>query len=394
MAKKIRGRNEGSIYQRSNGGWRVQISVNGKRLNKSFDRKSDAQEWLHKTKYQLDKGYDVEGGRITLKEYLKKWLESYKITIRPKTYHRYKGLTEKHIIPHLGDIQLRNLQPLRIEGFYSQLLVNGLSSRSTRHVHSVLHRALEKAVGYGLLFRNPASCVNLPQYKPAEMQIWNENQVSVFLMTAHESTHKALYHLAVTTGMRQGEIFGLQWSDLNLENGKLNVKRQVQHIPGEGWSFAEPKTRSGRRSIQLGEGTIIVLRDHYQSQQIRKAANADRWQEYDLIFPSSVGTPLNASNLRLDFNRIIKEAELPKIRFHDLRHTAASLMLNHGVPLIVVSRMLGHAKASITLDIYGHLIHEMQDEAARVMDELVTPIPVLIPQNEPIVTSKNAVNLG
>jgi integrase len=320
-------------------------------------------------------------------------VKSYKVVVRPKTYHRYKGLIDKHIVPYIGGVKLKELHPLSIENFYSQLLSNGLSPRSTRHVHSVLHRALEKAVGYGLLLRNPATGVNLPQYKPAEMKIWDENQVSIFLITAHESAHKALYHLAITTGMRQGEIFGLKWSDLHWNNGILQVERQVQHIPGEGWSFAEPKTRAGRRSIQLGDGTIMALRAQYQHQQVIKAANADRWRDHDLIFPSSVGTPQNASNLRLDFNQVIQKAQLPKIRFHDLRHTAASLMLNHGVPLIVVSRMLGHAKANITLDIYGHLIHEMQDEAAKVMDELVTPIPVMIRQNEPTNSSKTIAEL-
>lgn len=164
-------------------------------------------------------------------------------------------------------------------------------------------------------------------------------------------------------------------------SGVLYVQRQVQQVPGQSWKFVEPKTKSGRRPIRLGEGTLQILREHYELQQVHKAKFGERWQEYNLIFPSSVGTPLNPSNLRIDFIRTLDATGLPRIRFHDLRHTAASLMLNHGIPVIVVSKILGHAKPSTTMDIYGHLIHEMQGEAARVMDDLVTPIRVEISES-------------
>ena len=163
--------------------------------------------------------------------------------------------------------------------------------------------------------------------------------------------------------------------------GVLYIKRQVQQVPGQGWKFIEPKTKSGRRSIRLGEGTLQILREHHELQKEHKAKVGKRWQEYNLIFPSSVGTPLNPSNLRIDFIRTLDAAGLSRIRFHDLRHTAASLMLNHGVAVIVVSKILGHAKPSTTMDIYGHLIHEMQEEAAQVMDDLVTPIRVEITES-------------
>ncbi len=136
----------------------------------------------------------------------------------------------------------------------------------------------------------------------------------------------------------------------------------------------EPKTRSGRRTIKLGEGVLQALREHLERQQSERVLAGERWVDHDLIFPSKSGTPLDASNLRLDFARVLGLAGLPKIRFHDLRHTAASLMLNHGIPVIVVSKILGHSKPSITMDIYGHLYNEMQDEAARLMDDLVTPL--------------------
>lgn len=175
---------------------------------------------------------------------------------------------------------------------------------------------------------------------------------------------------------RQAELFGLKWSDLKWNSGTLYVRRQVQRVSGIRWNFVEPKTNAGRRTLKLGEETLHMLRLHKEQQALQKLVAGKYWQENDLIFPSSVGTPGDPSNLGKDFIRILMDASLPVIRFHDLRHTAASLRLNLGIPIIVVSRRLGHAKASITLDIYGHLLHEMQDEAARLMDELVTPQPV------------------
>jgi integrase len=212
------------------------------------------------------------------------------------------------------------------------------------------------------------------------MQVLDESEVSQFLVAAQENPHQALYQLAITTGMRQGELFGLKWSDLQWNSGGLHVQRQIQRINGKGWSFAEPKTRAGRRTIKLGEGTLHVLREHKERQVVQKAMAGDCWQEHDLIFPTKAGTPGYGSNLRKDFLRVLDKAGLPKIRFHDLRHTAASILLNRGVPLLIVSKMLGHSKPSITLDVYGHLIHEMQDEASEVMDKLVTPIQVALPQ--------------
>ena len=376
MARKKRGHGEGSITQRSYGSWRAQLTIDGKRHGKTLKTKTDALTWLRKMQFQLDQGFDVQGGKLALGEYLVQWLEGYKVAIRLKTYHRYRGLVDKYIIPHIGNLILNDIHPLNIEKFYGDLLDAGVGPRNVRHIHAVLHRSLEKAVGYGLILRNPAHGVTLPKYKPAEMQVWDESQVVVFLVGAEGSRFKSLYHLAVTTGMRQGEIFGLKWSDLHWNCGTIQVQRQVQYVPGQGRSFQEPKTRAGRRTIKLGEGTLHSLRLQKETQRILIAVAGERWVDHDLIFPNKVGNPLDPSNLRLDFNRIIAETSLPKIRFHDLRHTAASLMLNHGVPSIVVSRILGHSKPSTTLDIYGHLYHEMQGEAAKIMDDLVTPIQV------------------
>lgn len=185
--------------------------------------------------------------------------------------------------------------------------------------------------------------------------------------------------------MRQGELFGLKWSDLQWNAGTLHVQRQVQRVPGKSWAFVEPKTTSGRRMVSIGAGALDALRRQKERQAIERAVAGNRWNELDLIFPSTVGTPMDPHNLRKDFTTVLKQAGLPVIRFHDLRHTAASLMLNHGVPVLVVSKMLGHSNPSITLNTYAHLYHESQGQAARLMNELVSPVRVELSRDMPSV---------
>lgn len=381
MARNIRGRNEGSISKRPNGTYRAQVSFSGKRISASFQLKADAQKWIRDQQVKHDRGFDFLGSKITLAQYLPQWLENSKTALRAKTALQYGQVVKKHIIPHLGRIALKDLRLARIESFYSDLIQAGTGTRTVRICHNILHKALDKALRYGLVTYNPAHGATLPRYQHGEMQVLDEAQVGKFLVAAQSSPNRALYQLAVTTGMRQGELFGLKWIDVQWVKGVLHLQRQVQKVRGQSWSFVEPKTQAGRRTIRLGEGTLQVLHEHKARQEQLKAKAGERWQENDLVFPSSTGTPGDPSNLRVDFNRTLVRAGLAKIRFHDLRHTAASLLLNHNVPVIVVSKMLGHSKPSTTLDIYGHLYHEMQGEAAEIMDKLVTPIPVLIPND-------------
>ncbi len=204
--------------------------------------------------------------------------------------------------------------------------------------------------------------------------------ILILLIVAQAKSDRffALYHLAVSTGMRQGELLGLKWSDLDCKQGLLQVQRQLTKKKGGGFEFTAPKTKAGTRRLDLGESALRVLRDHRQQQYLEMQSVGDDWQDNDLVFPSTIGTPYNRSNLRKRFKLILDEAGLPEIRFHDLRHTAATLMLNHGIPVIVVSRRLGHARPSITLDIYGHLIPDKQKEVALLMNQLLTPIQIEI----------------
>ena len=273
-------------------------------------------------------------------------------------------------------MKLRELRLANIEYLYQQLLKEGVSIRNVQLAHSVLHRCLKDAVRQGIVGFNAAHGARKPKSPYKEMQILDEYQVMQLLQYTKGDRYEALYHLAVKTGMRQGELLGLMWSDVDWNKGTLKVQRQVQRVPGQGRKFVSPKTRAGRRTITLGRETLRILREHLERQKLLKGVIGKRWQEQGLLFPSKFGTPKSAANLQKQYKALLERAGLPVIRFHNLRHTAASLMLNRGVPPFIVSRILGHSKPSTTMDIYGHLIPIASEGVGDMMDELVTPIPV------------------
>lgn len=281
----------------------------------------------------------------------------------------------------LGQFKLRESQAAQIHLLYNLLVKAGKGLRTVRYAHQVLHSSLEHAIKLGVIGRNPAKAAIPPRPKAKEMKYFDENQVQQFLIAAQTSKDRfyALYHLAFTTGMRMGELLGLKWIDMDKDQAALHIKRQLTRLHGIGLRLTPPKTKAATRRIDLGQQSIEVLNQHQERQFRDMVAAGDRWQENDLIFASTIGTFINPSNLRREFKPLLEKAGLPQIRFHDLRHTAASLMFNNGIPVIVVSRRLGHAQPCTTLDVYGHLIPSKQQEAAVLMDELLTPIQVETP---------------
>ena len=379
MAKK-RGNNEGSIYKRDNGTWRAMITVQGRRLSFTAKTKREGQAWLRQMLEEIDYGLTYDSAQTTLEKFMNDWLVSVEPTLRFNTFKQYSQITRQHILPVLGHLKLRDLKPGHIQQLYNQMVRKKHGLRTVQLVHSVLHRSLVHAVKLGIIPRNPDDATTPPKPKHSEMKFLDETQVQQMLIVAQAKSDRffALYHLAVSTGMRQGELLGIKWSDMDWERGLLQVQRQLTIKKGGGFELTAPKTKAGTRRLDLGESALQVLRDHRQQQYLEMQAVGDDWQDNDLVFPSTIGTTYNRSNLSKRFKLILKEAGLPEIRFHDLRHTAATLMLNHGIPVIVVSRRLGHARPSITLDVYGHLIPDKQKEVALLMDQLLTPIQIEI----------------
>lgn len=379
MAKR-RNRGEGSIFQRSDGTWRAQICHKGQRLSHSAATRPECVAWVQSIQTEVGQGWNLQGAKTLLRDYAIYWLELVKTHVRASTIEGYETVLRNHIIPRLGAMSLKDLTPDRVDQFYAELLVDDVGLHTIGLCHRTLHVMLEKAVKYSFILRNPAHGAIVPQAPVTEMSVLDEEQVNRFLMAGMGTRYEALFRLAVTTGMRQGELFGLKWADISWQRGVLYVRRQVHRVKGAGMQFSEPKTKAGKRTIKLGEGMLQALREHKQRQEIERAAAGNRWQEADLMFTSKYGGCLDQSNVRREFYAILDIAGLAKMRFHDLRHTAASLMLNNGIPVLVVSKILGHSKPSVTLDIYGHLYNEMQDEAARLMDDLTTAVRVDVGQ--------------
>jgi integrase len=314
--------------------------------------------------------------KIGLGDFLSGWLTSTKTSKGRSTWRQYEQLIGMYIIPNLGEIKVRDLRPDNVQAFYNRLFDGEVGVYTIRKIHITLHSALQQAVKTGMIGRNPASFVQPPKEPSSEMAILNESQVSQLLIAAQGSRLEALIHLAVISGMRQMELLGLKWNDLDWIKQSLRIERQLLKPDGEGVQFSSPKTRYGKRSISLGAKTIETLRKHYEQQRAEQRKAGEAWKEFGLIFTTQHGTPINPRNLLRDYKKLLHAAGLPPIRFHDLRHTCASILLNQGVPVITVSRRLGHAKASITLDIYGHLIPTMQTEVAEMIDDLVIPVTV------------------
>jgi integrase len=370
---KIRSRNEGSVFQRPDGKWRAQVSIDGRRLSFLADTKKQGLAWILETKNQIDSGLTFQATGTTLKEFLDEWLTTVSSSSSKGTYFSYSWTVQKRIIPYIGNVNLMDLRPDRIQRFYNYLQKEGLSHHAVAVTHKTLRVAMSHAVKLRLIGRNPCSGTTPPKPQQREMNFYDDLQVRSLLKTARDIADKLypLYYLAIHTGMRQAELIGLKWEDLDWGLSTLQVKRQVRHFKGASYAFLEPKSKSGTRTITLGKQALEILKVHKKEQEVFINSVGENWTDLDLVFPSGAGTPLTASNIRRAFRKLLAVSGLPKIRFHDLRHTAASLMLNYGIPVLIVSKRLGHSKPSITLDVYGHFIPSKQEEAAQLMDELM-----------------------
>jgi integrase len=373
MAKR-RGNQEGSIFQKSNGKWRVQIMFKGGRLSTTVATRTEAQDWLRTTNNQIENGLTIKGANTQFGEFLDEWLATAKPRVTEHSLRTYEQIVRKHIRPGLGNIRLRDLNPSVIQRFYDRKVAEGLGLRTVQRTHTIIHAALNSAMKLGLLGRNPDNATTPPKPKRKEMKYLDAAQVKKLLDTARNSGDRnyALCYLAVSTGMREGELLGLRWDDVNLAQGILNVRFNLRRLSSGVLSLQHPKTKTSTRSIKIGRQTAEIL----QLQRIRNSMDAEKsgqlWKDQNFVFPSTVGTPMDPTNLLKAFRKLLRLAGLPKIRFHDLRHTAASLMLNNGVDVLIASQRLGHAKPSITLDVYGHLIPSMQSHAAEVLETLLS----------------------
>jgi integrase len=379
MAK--RGNNEGTICRLPSGSWRAQIYINGQRQGKTRKSRKEAQEWIREMLGNIDRGYTGQGSNIVLEVFLNDWFSSKSNAIKKSTSILYECVIRNHINPFLGKLRLSDLSPQKIQSLYLIKDHDGVGKRTIRVIHTILNNSLNQAVKLGSIHKNPVQATTPPIYESSEMRIYSEYEITQLLIGVKGTSLEVLIHLAITTGIRQSELLALQWSDIDWDRNTISVQRQLLRMYEDRDYYSSLKTKSGRRTISLGTNTIQKLQGHHQKQIGIKESMSDRWDENNLIFPSTVGTPMNQRNLLRMFKTIIREIGLREIRFHDLRHTAASLMLNHGISPLIVANRLGHSKASITLDTYGHLLPGMQQESANYIDSLITPIPIELHTN-------------
>lgn len=386
MAKRANG--EGSVFKRGNR-WVAQVGSGKNRETKYFETQKDANAWRHKIIEQRHQGLVFAGSRVSLSKFLDEWLVVAKTSVRPNTYQQYSQVVHQHINPVLGYIVLKDLRPDQVQSLYTNKLANGVSPNTTRMIHAVIHRALNHALKLGLVYRNVADSVTRPKVVRKEMKTLNDYQVRQLIQVAESEQMRLLLWVAVVTGLRQGELLGLKWSDLDWTSRRIQVQRQVQRRKGDGLVFCEPKSASGRRVIVLGKSTIEKLREYNNNQLKESILLGEKWQDHDLIFPSPIGTPLDPSNVLKAYKDCLKRAGLPNLRFHDLRHSAATLMLQQGVNPKIVSERLGHSDISLTLNTYSHVLPPMQEEAAEKMDDLLTLIEVSDEFNAIVETGKS-----
>lgn len=323
-----------------------------------------------------DSGLVYDAGKLTVGEYLDGWLaDSVKGTVKETTYASYAYVTRKHVSPALGRVKLKSLTPADVRGFYGEKSRSNLSPATVKKMHVVLRKSLSQAVSDGLIPRNAADGVKPPRVKAPgeEIKPLDSEECAAFLEAARDERLEALYVLAVHCGLREGELLALRWKDADLESTKpaLLVRRTLTRGEnGRGWVVGT-STKSGKgRRVRLTRQAVVALKDHRKRQLEERMRLVGLWQDQGLIFPNETGSLLNPSNLR---NRSLKRIKARSgvrkdLRFHDLRHTCATLLLSAGVNVKVVSELLGHASITITLNTYSHVLPDMQDSAADAMD--------------------------
>lgn len=370
MAK--RGHGEGSIYQRSDGRWAASITLEG-RQRKTFYGKTrkEVQEKLQIALHEQKQGTLATGPEQTLKQYLEHWLEEvHKPTIRVSTYVNYRRFLDNHILSELGHIHVNKLTPQKVQAFYAKKLKEGLAPGSVRNIHMVLHKALENAVRWRLVGRNVCDDVSPPGQVKHEIQPLSKEQAQKLLLAAQGHKLEGLITLALATGMRRGELLGLRWQDINFEDRSLQIRRTMARLGKEGVIASQPKTRKSQRKLVLPQYVVEVLKQHHIRQLEMRIRVGTAWEENGLVFPNGFGRFLDQGQLHVMFQHFLKDAGLPPMRFHDLRHSAATFLLSMGIHPKVVQEILGHSNISMTMDTYSHVLPSLQVDAMDKMNDL------------------------
>ena len=369
---KHRGRGEGSVYKRKDGRWTSSISLGtGKRISFYGKTKKEVLEKLKQAQLEQQKGTLVTSSDQTVGQFLTQWLEYRKPAIRIRTYERYEQLVRIHLIPEVGNIQLKKLTAIHLKNLQAKKLKEGLSKTTVHSIHFLLNTAMKDAVKWELVAKNICDVVEPPRRNHYEATTLNIEQVLIFMTTAKGHPLETLWILALTTGMRRGEMLALKWSDIDFDNSMLHVQRIFTRERGNRYIEAEPKTAKSRRSIVLIPMALDLLKQQRIHQEALKEQLGDLWVDRNLVFCTGHGTPLNPNWVWDKFKKLLADAGLPNIRLHDLRHGLATLLLKMKTNPKIVQEILGHSQISMTMDIYSHVLPTMQEEALGKLSDIL-----------------------
>lgn len=373
--RKRRGHNEGSIYRRKDGRWAGVLTIGGGKRKYYYGRtRGEVQAKLASAAVGLNNGLTPPASeRLTVGQFLTGWLsDTVKPSVRPSTFRGYESKVRTHILPGLGKQPLVKLTPQRLEAFFNQKRMAGLSPQTVQHLRAIVRAALNDAVKWNLVPRNVAALVDGPRVPHHEIQPLSPDEARQLLEAV--ATHRlgALFSVALAVGLRQGEALGLRWEDIDLDAGTLTVRKTLQRIGGE-FELVEPKTVRSRRTIALPSAAVDALRRHRTRQMEERLMAGSMWKDdWGLVFTTATGRPLQGTNVTRTFQQLLAKGGLRRQRFHDLRHSCASLLLAQGVHPRVVMETLGHSQIGLTMNTYSHVLPPLQREAAARMDEVLT----------------------
>ena len=379
MAKK-RANGEGNIRKRKDGRWEGRYTaghdpVTGKQIFKNVLGKTqtEVKEKLKKALVEAGQVDFTKLGQYTVGTWMDTWFENVaKIKVRPSSHQTYKGYIDNHIKPKIGKIPLEKLTTMDLQKFYRKLLTKGrverieskeqpkgLSAKTVRNINQVISSAMDLAVAQKIILTNPTNACELPKVEHQEMQTIPAEQLQAFLDEAKATGVYEMYYIELATGLRRGELLGLKWSDIDWKNGIIKVRRQVARVDGQ-IVEAPLKTKNSYRAVTISQQAIEVLRE-------QKRKTNDQY-----VFPSPNGGPISPDSVNNMLKRVLERAGIPKVRFHDFRHTFATIALQNGVDIKTVSGMLGHFSAGFTLDTYAHVTTSAQKEAAQTMGNVLS----------------------
>ena len=384
MPKRARG--EGSVTKRKDGRWMARANVgydieSEKTIRKSFYGKTrqEATQKMNDALADVRKGTYIEPTKMIFAQWIKTWINiTMKLHLRPTTWDSYQSMITNHITPTIGHIPLNRLRTAHLQNLYNDKLksgrvdgMGGLSARTVRYIHAIIHGALEQAIKENLLITNPAKAVKLPKNEKKIPKHFDTASIKLFLELAKKSRHYTAYLVELNTGVRRGELLSLRWSDINMSNAKIYICRNLVRSSEQGLIFQEPKTKLSKRSIDVHISLIKDLKDHKKKQAEEKLSAGQAYEDNDLVFCTPFGKPLDPRAFSAHFKKIIKGTKLEDMTLHGLRHTLATISIQEGIDFNTVQEILGHHSPAFTLATYAHVTEQMKNKQTEAIGKLI-----------------------